>query len=149
LSREIVADRSHLTSGGTEERQRSAGPDQYTDLETLGEIGKKVPKDGLLAGALESEVRSEVPARQVDVRARLPKLLGDRRKGFFAVDQNLNGIPGPHRRITRSPASSGGLERALPFETPQAALVMHADLVTDLIAEPALRRQERAPKQAV
>jgi len=90
-----------------------------------------------------------VPARQVNVRARLPKLLDDRRTGFLAVDQNLNGIAGPHRRVTRSPTSGGGLERALPFETPQAALVMHADLVTDLIAQPVPRRQERGSKKAV
>jgi hypothetical protein len=149
VSGEIVADLPHLTSGGTEERQRSAGPDQHTDIEALGEIGEKVPKDDLLAGALEREVGSEVPTRQVDVRTRLPKLVDDRRKRFLAVDQNPNGITGPHRRITRSPTSGGGLERALPFETPQTASMMHADLMTDLIAEPTLRRQERAPKKAV
>lgn len=149
MSGEIVADFPHLTSRGTEERQRSAGPDQHTDIETLGEIGKKVPKGDFVAGALESEAGRKVPSRQVNVRARLPKLLGDRRKGFLAVDQNLNSIAAPHRRITSSPTSNGGFERALPFETPQAALVMHADLLTDLLAKPALHRQERAPKGAV
>jgi hypothetical protein len=149
MSGEIVADLPHLTSRGTEERQRSAGPDQHTDIEALCEIGKKGPKDDLVADALESEAGRKVPSRQVNVRARLPKLLGDGRKGFLAVDENLNGITAPHRRITCSPTSNGGFECALPSETPQAALVMHADLLADLIAEPGLHRQERAPKRAV
>src|SRR5438093_615855 len=40
MSSELLANPPHLASGGTEERQRRAGPDQHTDIETLGEIGK-------------------------------------------------------------------------------------------------------------
>jgi hypothetical protein len=78
----------------------------------------------------------------MNVRARLAQFLRDRRKGLGAVDQNLDCIPRPHRRITRRPPSDRRLKRARPADPLETPLVMAADLPRDLIAEPALHRQK-------
>ena len=97
---------------------------------------EEVPKDYRLAVALEREVRREVPTCQMNVRARLTQFLRDRRQGLGAIDQNLDRIPRPHWRITGGPPPDRRLERARPSDPPQTPLMMAADLLRDLIAEP-------------
>ncbi len=144
---QLVSHLSHVVPGGPEERQRRTGPRQHAYVDALRELCEQVPKDDELAVALEREVRREMPAGQMNVRACLAELLRDRGQRLGAVDQNLDGIPGPDRGITGRPAAARGLERARPADPPQTALVMAADLLGDLIAEPTLDRKQKPPNR--
>lgn len=143
---QLLSNPPHLTSGGTEERKGSTGPDQHPDLDAFGQFREEIPKDYVLAVALECEIRRKVPARQMNVRARSSELLRDRRQGLLAVDENVNRIPRPHRRVAGSPTSGWWLERSLPSDPSQATSMVTADLAADLIAEPTLGREGQAPK---
>jgi hypothetical protein len=105
----------------------------------LRQVREEIPKDYLLAVALECEAGREVPPRQMNVRARSSEFLRDRWKGLLTVDENVNRITRPHWRVTSSPTSNWGLKRALPSDPPQTTSMVTADLAADLIAEPTLR----------
>jgi hypothetical protein len=115
---QLLPNPPHLASGGTEERKGSAGPDQHADIDALGQVRQEIPKDYLLAVALECEVGRKVPPRQMNVGARSSEFLRDRWKGLLTVDENVNRITSPHRRVTGSPTSHRGLKRALPSDPP-------------------------------
>jgi hypothetical protein len=146
-STQLLPNPPHLAPGGTEERKGSAGPDQHADIEALGQFREQIPKDYVLAVALERKIRSKVPPRQMNVRARSSEFFRDRRKGLLTVDENLNRIPWPHWWVTGGPTSNWGVERSLPSDPPQTTSMVTTDLAADLIAEPSLRCEGQAPKR--
>jgi hypothetical protein len=146
-STQLLPNPPHLASGGTEERKGSAGPGQHADIEALGQFREEIPKDHVLAVALEREIRRKVPPSQMNVRARSSEFFRDRWKGLLTVDENVNRIPRPHWRVAGSPTSNWGVERSLPSDPPQTTSMVTTDLVADLIAEPRLRCEGQAPKR--
>jgi hypothetical protein len=146
-STQLLPNPAHVAPGGTEERKGSAGPDQHTDIEALGQFREEIPKDYLLAVALERKVRRKVPPRQMNVRARSSEFFRNRWKGLLTVDENVNRIPWPHWWVTGSPTSNWGVERSLPSDPPQTTSMVTTDVAADLIAEPRLRCEGQAPKR--
>ena len=146
-STQLLPNPPHVAPRGTEERKGSAGPDQHADIEALGQFREQIPKDYVLAVALERKVRSKVPPRQMNVRAGSSEFFRDRRKGLLTVDENVNRIPWPHWWVTGGPTSNWGLERSLPSDPPQTTSMMTTDLAADLIAEPGLRCEGQPPKR--
>jgi hypothetical protein len=138
----------HLQSRGPKKGQWSTCPDQHADVDALGKFGEKIAKDYPLAVALEREVRRKVPSGQMNVRACLSQFRHHRREGLRAVDENVDRVTGPHRRLSGRPTPGRGLERTLPPDPSQATLVVVANLPADLIAEPALGCEEETPKLA-
>ena len=144
---QLVPHLAHVCPRWTEERQRRTCPRQHAHVEALGKLGEKIAQDERLVVTREREVRREVPARQMHVRVRLAELSGDRGQRLRAVDQDLDGVPGTHRRLPGRPAARRRVERAPPADPGQPSRVMAADLLADLPAEPALDREEGAPEQ--
>ena len=89
-----------------------------------------------------------MPSGQMNVRACLSQFLHNRRKGLRPVDENVDPVTSPHRRLSRGPTPGRGLERALPSDSSQPALVVVADLTADLIAEPTPRCEDETPRLA-
>ena len=83
----------------------------------------------------EREVRREVPPGQVDVRAGLLELVGDRGQRLRAVDQHLDGVARARRRFARRPAARRRVERALPADPAQTPVVVIAHQLRDGAAE--------------
>ena len=61
-----------------------------------------------LVVALEGEVGGEVPARQMDVRARPTQFLRDHGEGLGAVDENVDDVPGPPGGSPAAQPPAGG-----------------------------------------
>jgi hypothetical protein len=88
---------------GLEHRKRGPGPEQDADLHPLGKLGQQVAErwDGPVVG--ERELRTDVPAGDVDMRAGAPELIRYRGEGVLAVDQDVERVSGPRRRIALDP----------------------------------------------
>ena len=145
-STQLLPNPPHVAPRGTEERKGSAGPDQHADIEALGQFREEIPKDYVLAVALEREIRRKVPPGQMNVRARSSELCRDRWQGLLTVDEDVDRIPRPHRWVTGSPTSNWGVERPLPSDPPQTTSMVTADLAADLFTEPTLRCEGQALK---
>jgi hypothetical protein len=78
----------------------------------------------------------------------LSQFTHNRRKGVRAVDENIDRVSSPHRRLSGGPTPRRGVERALPADPSQPALMVVADLTADLIAEPTPRCEDETPKLA-
>src|SRR5262249_17413013 len=71
------------------------------------------------------EPGGEVPAGDVDVRARLPQLGDHSRQRFGAVDEHVDRVPFARRGVARGPEPvAPRLERTFPAELPQPPPVM-------------------------
>ena len=94
-----------LLARGVKERDRRAGPHHHADVDALGQLGQqRADRDRALA-ADELEVRREVPAGDVHVRAGGAQGLGHRGQRGRAIDQDLQLAARPRRRV------AGGKER--------------------------------------
>ncbi len=69
--------------------------------------------------------------------------LRDRRQCLGAVDEDLDRVPGARRRALVRPPAGRWLQRLEPADPREASPVMAADLLRDLLAEPALHGEER------
>ena len=106
----------------------------YPDLDTLGDLGKQVTKHLRLTVTYEREVRREVPAGNVDVRAGLFQFTGDAGKGFCPVDQDLHLVALARRGISGRPASRRRVEGAKLANPREPAAVMRNDEPLDRLA---------------
>ena len=127
---------------GPEERQRRARPDEHAHVDPLGELGQQVAQDrAARRSRVRCEVGREVPAGQMHVRLRA-RAARPRSPG---APLRRRSVPRPRcparRRVALGPAAGRRVERALPADPPQPAPVMAADLLRDLVAEPALGRE--------
>jgi hypothetical protein len=144
VSDELVTDLPDVASRRTKERQRRSGPDEYTHVQALGELREEVAKYDPLTVAYECEVRCEVPACQVDMRAGSFQLRRDGRQGMRAVDQDVDCIARPRRRVSSGP-TAGEVECVVASDTPQTTPMMGADQPTELVSEPTLGRSNTCP----
>ena len=144
---QLVAHLANVGSGRPKERQRRSRPGQQANVETLGQFRKQRSQHERVAFAVERERGSEVPAREMNVRLGLVQRCGDRRQGLGAVDENLERVPGPRREVSAGPTARRRIERLGPPDSPEPALMVPADLLRDLLAEPALRREEHPPER--
>jgi hypothetical protein len=83
----------------------------------------------------QREGRSELPAREVDVRARPGDLIGDPRERFLTVDEHLEPATLARRRIACSPAAARNIEYLCPADPSQSPRVMRHDAAGDNPAE--------------
>jgi hypothetical protein len=143
VSDELVTDLPYVASRGTKERQRRSGPDEYAHVQALGELLEQVVKHDLLTVAYECEVRCEVPACQVDMRAGSLQLRRDDRQSMRAVDQDVDRIARSRRGVSGRPTADGRVECVCTSDPPQTTPMMSADQPADLVSEPTLGQEQR------
>ena len=140
---EAIAHLPHVLARRAEERQGCARPHQHANVDALRQLTEQVAEHDWLALALERKVGREVPPGQVDVRLGGAQCLRDRRQCLRAVDEDLDRVPGTRRRALVRPSTGRRLQRLEPADPREASSVMAADLLRDLLAEPALHGEER------
>ena len=107
------------------------------------EVGQEIAKNDVLAIPPEREVRREVPAGEMHMRAGLKQRVRDGRESLPAVDQHVDLVARPHRWAAGRPAAARRVERALPADPPEPPPVVSADLLADLRSKPALGREQQ------
>ena len=125
----------HFSSRRTEDRDRSAAPDQHAHVDPVGELGEQVSHDRGIVATRELELRREEAAGEMDVRLRSRQLFGDHRQERGPVDENLHRVSRANGCRPASPAASLGCERVLPSDLAQAPGVMCSDGAIDRAAE--------------
>ena len=141
---ELVSHSLDLAPGRAEERERSAGPDEDPDVESLGQLREQIAKDERGSLPHERKVGREVPAGDVHVRARRLQRIGDRGQRVRSVDEDLDRVAGPWRRRTLGPAVTFRVQSALPAKRAQAPGVVRGDLLRDDLADEGFARHEPA-----
>ena len=136
---------AHLAARRPEQWERRACPGEHSHVDPFGELGEQVSQDGQAAVTLEGDARREVPAREMDVRSRLPELAGDARERCRAVDQDLQAVSVMHLRAFRPP-TCGRIERVFPADASQPPAVVPADLCGELGAGPLRERRHLLPR---
>ena len=126
-----------------EQRQRCACPGEHPDVGALGHLGQQVPEhDRRVALPLERESGGEEQAGEMDVGGRTANCVRHDRQRLGAVDQDVDRVPAARRRASACPGSRGRVERSLPAEALEPALVMATDLPRDRVAESGLEGHE-------
>jgi hypothetical protein len=110
-------------------------------------LREEVAKHDLLPVAYECEVRCEVPACQVDMRAGSFQLRRDGGQSMRAIDQNVDRIARSRRRVSSRPTAGGRVKCAVASDTPQTPPMMGADQPAELVSEPTLGREEHLTRQ--
>jgi hypothetical protein len=90
------------------------------------------------------EIRREVPAGEIDVRARTLDLGRDRREGLGAVDEDLDQVPRTRRRLATCPAACGRLECAESADSPQPPPMVSDDEALQPLAESGVGTSENS-----
>ena len=85
---ELLSFTSHPPPRRREDGQRCAGPEQDPDVHPPGELAEQVSQPQRVAVAREPEIGRDVPAGDVDVRARPCEGDRDLREGLLAVDKD-------------------------------------------------------------
>ena len=102
---ELVARLPHLAAGRVEQRQRGARPGEDTHVDSLRRLGQELAQRRPVL--LEPERGVEVPAGEVDVRARRADRVCDARQGLGPVEKRLYAAAGARRERCRAgPAGS-------------------------------------------
>jgi hypothetical protein len=136
--------RRYLLARGMKCRYRRARPDHHPHVDVLRELREQCAEDDRALTANELEVRCEVPAGDVDVRAGRLHGLGDRGERLRAVDQDVELVARTRRRRSGRPESPAvELNRAglpQPLQTPP---VMMLDRLLDRVPEQAVDPSDR------
>ena len=144
---ELLARLAHLLAVRMEERQRRARPGEHAHVDALGRVREQLPQRR--PSLLEPEGGVEVPAGEMDVRARRANRVGDPRQRLGAVHQQLDAAAGPWRERRRAgPASRHGVDRgtaAVPAEPPR---VMGAHGALDRLADDVVDAVQRVGRHA-
>src|ERR1035441_5992468 len=117
------------------DRDRSAGPDEYSRLDPTRRIGKEIPQGHYRRGALDSEVRVDRPSSNVHKRSSAAHRGCDSWERRGAVDIHLKVIPLPGRPSARPPPVLAA-KRLVPVDTRQAPQVVIAVGTLDDPANP-------------
>ena len=140
---EAIAHLPHVSARGTEERQRRACPHEDAHVDALRQLGRA----GCGARAARRRARARSRARSASpsggCATRGAQRLRDRRQRLRAVDEDLERVAGPRRRVARRPPTGRRLQRLEPADPREAPPVVAADLLRDLLAEPAFDGEER------
>ena len=142
--------RARPRESGVKTRQRRARPQQHPHVDPLGQLAEQVAQPRRSLVARQPEVGRDVPAGDVDVRARSVERLGDRRQGLLAVDQDLERAAGARRRIARahSQPSSGGSSCARRPTRRSAPVMVAADPLLHALAGPSVDAPDRTLEHA-
>ena len=143
LLRELIAHLPDLAPGRAKERQRRTGPHEHAHVHTLGQFGQQVAQHHGALLAYEREVRREEPAGDVHMGPGGRQLRRHCRQRFGSVDQDLDRVALPRRRLSRRPANPIAIKRAFPTAATQSPPVVSADLIGNRAAQQALRREQR------
>ena len=141
---------THLRAVRREHAHRRARPEQHSDLEPLGEIAEQITQPYRLRVAPQAEVRRDVPAGDVDLRARRFERLRDPCERLLAVDQQLHLAPLPGRRLAGRPqrAVIRGIELRAAAQAGKPAAVMGANAGLDCASHPVIHAGERRRQTA-
>ena len=124
-----IAHLSGLFSVWVKERKRRSRPAQHSNIDALSNIGQQLAQP--LATLAQLELRREEPAGEMHVRLRLLDLVGDPRQRCRAVDQDLEPIPVPRRRIGVGEPSCGRVKSPKPSDPSEPPPMMRDDDLLD------------------
>ena len=129
----------NLSAGRTEDRYRSATPDEHAHVDPLGQLGEQVSHDRGLVASRELELRGEEAAGEMDVGLRSCQLVCDHGQERRSVDEDLDGVSRPYGQLASGPVGAVGLERAVPADLAQPPGVMRSNRAIDGAAESVTR----------
>ena len=132
-----------------EGRKSGKGAPAHTNTRTSIRSASRASRLRRIVGSpsrSKREIRREIPASQMDMRASLLERCCDSRKCVSAVDQEFERIALPHRSRC-GPTACGRLERVFPADPPQAPPVMSTHLHRQLIARPPINDSPAATRQ--
>jgi hypothetical protein len=139
---EVLAGLPHLASVRMEERQRRAGPGKNAHLDPLGRVREQFPQRR--STVLEPEGRVEVPAGEVDVRARRANRVCDPRQRLASVYERLDTASGARReRRGARPAVGHRVDRLPAPLPPKAPHVVAVDDALDRLAHEIVEAVQR------
>ncbi len=126
---QLLANLANGCSRRLEDRQRGARPEENPDVDGRSAIAEQIAQAPRLLVTREAELRSDVPAGDVDMRAGARDRFGDAGQGVRAVDQHLQLTARPRRRVAGCPERSVGWRAQLVEATgaTKAPAVMGAD----------------------
>ena len=123
-----LASRAHLGASRVKQRHGRSGPQQHANVDRLGELGQQPTEhDRRVTVAHELQRRLQMPAGDVDVRTSGGEPLGDTRERRRSIDEHLDAIARPRRRVACRPATRRRIQRPLPTVTAKTAPMMRAD----------------------
>jgi hypothetical protein len=117
------------------DRDRSAGPDEYSRLDPSRHIGKEIPQGHYRRRALDSEVRGDRPSSNVHKRSSTAHRGCDswERRGAVHIHLKVIALTG---RPSARPPSALAAKRLVPVDTRQAPNVVIAVGTLDDPANP-------------
>jgi hypothetical protein len=131
-----LARRPDLSARWVKQRDRRAGPQQDPNVDRLGELSQQPAEDdGWILVADDFEARLEMPARNVDVGPRGAQALRDAGKRLGSVDEHLDPISRPRRRIARGPATGRYLDGAIPAVSVKSTPMVCANHALEAVTE--------------
>ena len=110
---ELIAPRAHRGPARREHRHRSARPQQHANVDRLGRLAQQLAQQHRRLVTDEREPRRDAPPRDQHTTPRGTDRLLERREVRRAVDQHLDRVARPRRRITRRPQAPVIRRRAL------------------------------------
>ena len=100
---ELIAPRAHQRPTRREHRHRSARPQQHANVDRLGRLAQQLAQQHRRLVADDREPRRDAPPRDQHTAPRGTDRLLEHREVRRAVDQHLDRVARPRRRITRRP----------------------------------------------
>ena len=100
---ELIAPRAHQGPARREHRHRSARPQQHANVDRLGRLAQQLAQQHRRLVADDRKPRSDAPPRDQHTAPRGTDRLLEHREVRRAVDQHLDRVARPRRRITRRP----------------------------------------------
>ena len=139
---EVLARPPHFRPVWLEHRQWRARPDQHAHVGLLRHLGEQIAQARLAVAAHEREVGRDVPAGDMDVRARALDRLGDGGQRALTVDQHVELVAGARRRIALDPERRAGrrLEHVRVPEAVEPSPVVLPDRLLETVAHGAVKR---------
>ena len=126
---ELVAPLAHGGAARREHRHRRAGPQQHANVDRLGRLAQQLAQQHRRLVADERELRRDAPPRDQHAAPRAADRLLERREVRGALDQHVDRVARPRRRIPRGPQAPVVRRRALrgaPELAQPAGMVMRS-----------------------
>jgi hypothetical protein len=131
--RELVARRADRAAIGGERVRRRARPHQHADVDALGRVGEELAQHDRRLVAGKREVGRDRPAGDVHVPARAADRVLDLGERLRAVDQHVDRVARPRRRVAGGPERpvGGRVVAALVAEVAQPPAVVRGHRTFD------------------
>ena len=126
-------------------RSRRSRPQQHPDLDALGQITEQIAQPRRPIVARQPEIRRDVPAGDMHMRASAGQRLGDPWQRLPTVNQHLKRAPRARRGIGGSPQrwTARRIQLIDPANTLQPATMMPTDRGLEPLAYPAIHALKR------